>query len=296
MNPVTGLEDLALLLVASLAPALVYLVWIRTSERYRAEPWGTVLSLFGYGALFATFVAAFLELILVSVGTAASKSLPAPEFSFLNGNSTAGTFFLVLVLAPTIEEALKASGVIRYRSSIGTIADGPVFGASVGLGFGFFETFLYGLGEFAVGGLVAGLTLIFIRSISSVLLHGSSTAMFGYGYASSKLEGKGWASGGYYLLAVAMHASFNVLASLGALLAALGWSNVVGGYADTLGLLLAVIFAAAALNHVLNVIHRSAYPSASGAPARYRPPPSAPVANRATMVRRPPPPPRLGAS
>jgi protease PrsW len=284
-----GLEDLGLLVIASLVPALIYLSWIRTSERYRAEPWGTVLSLFFWGAIIATFVAGILELILVDAGTVASQRYPAPEFSFLNGNSTAGAFFLVLILAPTVEEGLKATGVSRYRSKISQIADGPVFGASVGLGFGFFETFLYGLGAFLTGGLAAGLTLIFIRSISSVLLHGSSTAMFGYGYAAAKIEGRGWAPAGYYLLAVGMHASFNVLASLGALASALGIHGPIGTYADGLGLVLAIVFALAAINHVVNVIHRSTFPSADGTPSRYRPPPAV---THATVARRSPSGPR----
>ncbi len=272
MSGTAAAEDLLILLLAALVPSLIFLSWIRTSERYRQASWGTVLKMFAYGAIVATIVAAILEVVLVDVGTVASQSYPAPEFSFLNGNSTAGAFFLVLVIAPFVEEGLKASGVVQNSAKIGTIADGPVFGASVGLGFGFFETFLYGLGAYLTGGLAAGLTLIFIRSISSVLLHGSSTAMFGYGYAASKLAGRSGASGGYYLLAVGMHASFNVLASLGSIALALGYSGTIGGYADVLGLLLAIIFAVAAINHVVTVIHQSAFPSAGGSTSRYRPP------------------------
>lgn len=279
MNGTLALEDLLVLLLASLVPALIFLSWVRTSERYRQASWGTVLSLFAYGAIVATIVAGILEVILVDAGTVASKSYPAPEFSFLDGGSTAGAFFLVLVIAPFVEEGLKASGVARYRDRIGAVSDGPVFGASVGLGFGFFETFLYGLGAFLVGGLTAGLTLVFIRSISSVLLHGSSTAMFGYGYAASKLQGRGAASAGYYLLAVAMHASFNALASLGSIAIALSYKGTIGNYADALGLVLAIVFAIAAINHVVTVIHESAFPSAGGSTSRYRPP---------TIPRRPP--------
>jgi len=271
MSAGLSLTDLAILIVASLAPALIYLTWVRSSERYRAEPWGTVLGLFAFGALFATFVAAFLEVILVAIGTAASQAYPAPEFTFLNGNSALGTFFLVLVIAPFVEEGIKAYGVVRQSDAVRSVADGPVFGASVGLGFGFFETFLYGLGGFLAGGLVAGVTLVLIRSISSVLLHASSTAMFGYGYATSKLEGSTGASGGYYLLAVGMHASFNVLASLGSIALALGYSSSLGGYADALGLVLAITFAVGAINHVVSVIHQNSFPAAGGS-TRYRPP------------------------
>jgi RsiW-degrading membrane proteinase PrsW (M82 family) len=273
---VTGLLDFFILVLAALLPALVYLVWVRQSERLGQEPWGLLLRLFVYGALGATIIAAILELVIVDVGTAISLRYPAPEFAFLNGNSSAGEFFLVLVVAPVIEEALKASGVINYRSAMRRTADGPVFGAAVGLGFGFFETLLYGLGAFLTGGLVAGLALIFIRSISSVLLHGSSTAMFGRGYAASIFEKRSGAAGGYYLLAVAMHATFNVFASLAAILAVFGLPNAFGPYADLVGLLAAIGFAFAAIEHVRTVISQSDFPSASAVHPRFRPPPVTP--------------------
>jgi len=280
MSASVSAVDLLLLLAAALAPALIYLTWVRSSERYRAEPWSTVLGLFAYGALFATFVAALIEVVLVSLGTAASQAFPAPEFTFLNGNSPLGSYFLILVIAPFVEEGIKASGVLRQARVLRTVADGPVFGASVGLGFGFFETLIYGISGFLVGGLEAGLLLVFVRSFSSVLLHGSTTAMFGYGYTTSKLEGRSGASGGYYLLAVAMHASFNALVSLGAIATGLGYASSIGDYADLFGLLLAILFAVAAINHVVGVIHRTSFPSADGT-LKYRPP---------SLARRPPAP------
>lgn len=212
MVDLTGFEDLAILALAALLPALGYLLWVRQSERLGREPWSLLIRLFLFGALGATIIAGILEVVIVDLGTAVSQKYPGPEFGFLNGSSTLGAFFLVLVVAPFVEEALKAAGVVQYKASMRRLADGPVFGAAVGLGFGFFETLLYGLGAFLAGGLAAGLVLILVRSISSVLLHGSSTAMFGRGYASNRFERTAGASGAYYLLAVGMHASFNALA------------------------------------------------------------------------------------
>src|SRR5579863_5492632 len=115
MPGVGGFEDLLILALAALFPALVYLVWVRESERLGREPWGLLLRLFLFGALGATIIAAILELVIVDLGSAISQKYPGPEFGFLNGGSTAGAFFLVLVIAPFVEEALKASGVIQYR-------------------------------------------------------------------------------------------------------------------------------------------------------------------------------------
>ena len=277
MSGSDALLDLLILILVSLIPALVYLSWVRRAERYQAEAWGGLLRAFVYGAVVATVVAAILEVVLVEAGTAFSKAYPAPEFTFLNGNSTAGAFFLVLVIAPFIEEALKASGVAYFSNLLRGVSDGPVFGAAVGLGFGFFETFLYGLGAYLVGGLVAGLFLIAIRSVSSVLLHGSSTAMFGYGYARSRFQHEGWASGAYYLLAVLMHSTFNVLASLGAIVALFGVSASISDAASVFALFVAILFAFEAIEHVRGVIATNEYPGLAPPPrqrvaVRTRPP------------------------
>lgn len=271
MSATDALIDLILLIAVSLLPALIYLSWVRGTERYRLQAWGPLLRAFAYGALFATVVAAIIEAVLVAAGTAVSQAFPAPEFVFLNGNSTLGAFFLVLVIAPFVEEALKGSGVLAFRGQFQALADGPVFGASVGLGFGFFETFLYGLGAFLVGGLVAGIALILIRSISSVLLHGSSTGMFGYGAGRSRFNQPGPGTGSYYLLAVGMHASFNALASLSTIAVFLGLTGLTVDAAAVFGLIAAIGFAFAAIEHVRTVIQTANYPALDLGSARYGP-------------------------
>ncbi len=263
--------DFLVLILLSFAPALIYLSWIRRTERYQSEGWGPILGAFAYGALFATIVAAVLEAILVGLGTAVSQKYPGPEFVFLNANSSVGVFFLVLVIAPFVEEALKGSGVVANRRRLRLLADGPVFGASVGLGFGFFETFLYGLGAWLAGGLAAGIALILVRSVSSVVLHGSSTGMFGYGYARRQFGVPGAGTGTYYLVAVAMHATFNALASLTILLALLGVTGLTLGLAGVIALLAAIGFAFGAIEHVRDVIQASDYPSLVKGSARFQP-------------------------
>ncbi|HXY47701.1 MAG TPA: PrsW family intramembrane metalloprotease [Thermoplasmata archaeon] len=271
MSLTTDAIDFLTLVLVAFIPALIYLSWIRRTERYQREAWGPVLGAFAYGALFATITAGVIEAIIVSLGTSVSQKFPGPEFVFLNSSSSYGVLFLVLVVAPFVEEGLKASGVVANRRRLHLIADGPVFGASVGLGFGFFETFLYGLGAWLVGGLAAGIALILIRSVSSVVLHGSSTGMFGYGYARSKFGVPGAGSGTYYLVAVAMHAGFNALASLAILLALLGISGFAIGLASLLALLAAIAFAFWAIEHVRDVIQSSDYPSIVKGSARYQP-------------------------
>ncbi len=273
MSTTGAATDLALLVLVSLVPALLYLAWVRRTERYRTEGWGPLLAAFAYGAIFATLTAAIVESVIVTLGTTVSQRYPGPEFLFLNSNSPFGTFFLVLVIAPFVEEALKASGVIANRRRFRILADGPVFGASVGLGFGFFETFLYGVGAFLAGGLSAGIFLILVRSVSSVLLHGSSTGMFGYGYARGRFGVPGPRAGAYYLLAVGMHAAFNALASLAILLGLLGFTGFAVDAASLLALFVAIGFAFGAIEHVRAVIQSSDYPALLKGSARFRPGP-----------------------
>lgn len=273
MSILGPLEDLGILLVAALVPALLWLAWVRSGERRDAPAWGPLLGAFAYGALFATFIAGIAEALILAAGAAVSQSYPSPEFVFLNPHSPWSTFFLVLVVAPVTEEALKASGVVRYSDAFRNVADGPVFGASVGLGFGFLETLLYGLGAFLAGGLAAGIVLIAVRSLSSVLLHGSTTSLFGYGYAEGRIGRGGWTGGGYYLLAVAMHASFNLLASLGTVVALLGLGTNDQNLAGLVGLGLAVLYALGAIEHARTVIQRAEFPGAQAVHPKFRPPP-----------------------
>ncbi len=266
----TEFLDFLAIFVIALVPAVIYLVWIRGVERYRTIAWGPIATSFLYGAVIATIVAATIEGVLVAAGTSLSRAVPGPEFTFLNGNSTAGEFFLILVIAPFVEEGLKALGVVGQKKRIRLVADGPVFGASVGLGFGFFEDALYAIVAFAVGGLPAAIGIILVRSVSSVLLHASSTAMFGYGYALSHVRGVAGASGRYYLVAVGMHAAYNAIVSLGVILLVFGVPNTVGDLASVVGLVAAVGFVTYAFQHIARLIRENDFPSLGGAP-RYQP-------------------------
>jgi hypothetical protein len=78
------------------------------------------------------------------------------------------------------------------------------------------------------------LTTALVRSFSSALMHGSATSMSGYGLARSMFGGKSWVP--YYLLAVLMHATFNLFASFGGL-----FESELGSIADLVGLAFAFV-------------------------------------------------------
>ena len=58
------------------------------------------------------------------------------------------------------------------------------------------------------------LVVVAVRSFSSTFLHASSTAVMGYGLAKSWLSGRPWAVFPFYIVAVAMHATFNLFSTL----------------------------------------------------------------------------------
>jgi len=99
-------------------------------------------------------------------------------------------FFSAVVFAPFIEEFSKAFPLFyRHGETQRSII---TLGLLVGLGFGIFEFFIY---VFILG------TLIQAR-IPAVLLHPMSTSITAYGIATKRTA---W----FYLLAVALHFSFN---------------------------------------------------------------------------------------
>lgn len=270
----SDLIDLTLLVGFSLIPPLVYLSWVRKSETYGTEGWGPLIRWFLYGALVATFVSAILELIL----SEAYAGIAIPNFSYLPKSANAQLIVLAVVIAPFIEEGMKGLGAYGARGSFRFLADGLVFGAAVGLGFGCVENMLYGLSALEEGGIALALATLVVRAISSVLLHGSATAMTGYGIAKDKFGARGAGSGSYYLLAVTMHGTYNTLASLPIILPLLGFALSTGA-SDTLSLLslaLAIALAVGAFGLTRRLISDlSLHPSAGNpyAPQRttYRP-------------------------
>lgn len=250
MSDLSPVSVFLLMVLFSLIAPLAYLSWIRKSERYQTEAWGPLLRAFGYGA----FVGTFISLILEEISVSAYSSVVQPDLGLPN-NANLALVVLAVGIAPFIEEGMKGLGVYYMRAQIRFIADGLVFGAAVGFGFSFIENLLYGVSAWATLGVASAFATILIRSFSSSLLHGSATAMTGYGVAQNQMrKGRGHAMAGYYLLAVTMHASFNVLASITVIIPLLGYalnpnSNTYAAL-SILSLLAAIIFAFTAFGYV----------------------------------------------
>jgi len=231
------------LISAAFVPSLLYLVWIRNTERYSREPYARLLRVFFFGAVVSVGLALLGELVLIGLLQQNVERL----YELLGESPNMTNLVLVCVIAPFVEEATKAFGVFRARRAIDEIEDGLVYGAAVGLGFAATENLFYETNAYLSDGASAFLAVTVVRSLSSALLHASSSSVVGLGVARKRLQGRSMLP--HYLGAVIMHALFNLGASLGIL-----YEDVLGESAYLLGLVVAFVIAASGISMVRSKI------------------------------------------
>jgi len=216
------LIDVIVLLLAAFIPSIIYLVWIRNTERYSREPYGRLLRVFFYGAVISILIAIVAELIATGLFNANIERF----YQIFGQNPNLSTLVLAIVFAPLIEELTKSIGVFRVRRAMSDIEDGLIYGAAAGLGFAATENLLYEGAALFTGGTSVFVQTAVIRSISSALLHASASAVVGLGIARSFQQGKSWVP--YYFIGVLMHGSFNLFASLGIIYSSTDVADLVG--------------------------------------------------------------------
>jgi RsiW-degrading membrane proteinase PrsW (M82 family) len=199
-----------ILFAAAFLPPVIYIIWIRNTERYEREPWSRIFGTFIWGAVFGVILGILFSVILISVF---DIILEGPIYEAISEDDYLGTLFLVCVIAPLGEEAAKGLGVFTAGRDLDEVEDGLIYGASVGLGFAATENLLYGYLALREGTGLFIATMV-VRTISSALLHASATSATGYGIGKKKILGRGNYILPYYFLAVLMHATFNFFASM----------------------------------------------------------------------------------
>ncbi len=218
---------LAILISVAFIPSIIYMVWIRNAERYGRNSWWILGAIFIWGAITAVAISLILEILLINAYGEFERT-----YEVLQRHENLETLVLACVIAPFVEEGAKALGVFAARKHMFEIEDGFVFGAAAGLGFAATENLLYESVTFFKFGLIAYILIAVIRSTSSAFLHGSATAVSGYGISRKVLYGRSFLP--FFLLAVLMHAMFNFLASFSLLFE--------GTELPLLGLGLAIVF------------------------------------------------------
>ncbi|MDX6325850.1 MAG: protease PrsW [Nocardioidaceae bacterium] len=196
-----------LLAILPVGPLVACYLWL---DRYEPEPLRLLLLSFLWGALAATSVA----LILQSV-----EQVVAGPSDALTG----------VVVAPLTEEGAKGVFVLLLlwsrRNVIDGVLDGLVYAGLVGIGFAFVENILYFAGaytggpRFGSGGIGAATGLFVVRGVFSPFAHPLFTSMTGIGVGIAVITRRRWlrivAPIVGYLVAVALHASWNASAFLG---------------------------------------------------------------------------------
>ncbi len=203
-------KTIILLFLAAFIPPIIYVIWIRNTEKYNREKWRSIFVSFIWGATIAVAAAVVIEIFL-------NYSI-APS---INPNNL--HIFAVVIAAPFAEELTKplALRLRIVRRELVEPEDGLIYGAVAGLGFSATENLLYGY-DFLSEGIIMFLILISLRSIGGCLLHASATAWTGYGYGKKIMKRTGLLSVlPYFVIAIFIHAFYNgvlVFKQIGALI------------------------------------------------------------------------------
>lgn len=197
----------ALIGAAAFLPPLIFLAYVRNQEKTRREPWGALLFTFMFGAIVSVVIALLLE-SLFHTGER--------EYELLRGQLTVPSIvFLVVVVAPLVEEFTKGLGVRSARRYVVEEEDGIVYGAAAGFGFSATENLLYEIAALAEHGELGFLLTAIVRTFTGCFLHATAAGIFGYGLGRKYRNKGGWLDVlPYYALAVLLHATFNLIAVL----------------------------------------------------------------------------------
>lgn len=190
-----------ILFVMAFLPPTIYSIWIRNTEKYNREKWGSIFLCFLWGATISVVAAFILEFVLDF-----SLSPSIDNQNYLN-------LIAIVIIAPVVEEFTKplALRLKLIKKEINEPEDGLIYGAVAGLGFSATENLIYGW-SFMTEGLLLFFILITIRSIGACLLHASATAWTGYGYGKTIIERTSIVRVlPYFLFAIIIHAMYNSL-------------------------------------------------------------------------------------
>jgi RsiW-degrading membrane proteinase PrsW (M82 family) len=165
-GPMISVVLLVLSVIAATVPMAAFLAIVWWLDRYDREPAWLVITVFLWGALFATLG----SLVLNSVGGA----LLVDQLGRYNGQML-GTMFI----APLVEEPMKASIllVVALTRWFDNTTDGFVYGAAVGLGFAMTENFLYF--SSTVDNPGQWVQVVIIRTACSGVMHALASSIVG---------------------------------------------------------------------------------------------------------------------
>jgi RsiW-degrading membrane proteinase PrsW (M82 family) len=206
MDLMTNLLAIIVSILASVLPAIAYVLIIWWGDRYEKEPLGLLAIAFLWGAVPAVLISIVVEL-------AFGEPLAALQAGRLTSMVESAA------LAPLIEELAKGLALlglfIFVRRELDDILDGIVYGALVGVGFGMTENLLYFTSAFSDGGWGALGAVVFLRSVLFGLNHAFFTAFTGLGLGWARLAPRGWRRVVFPLTGLAASILFHALHNAG---------------------------------------------------------------------------------
>ena len=219
---------LALSLLATLIPTIIYALTLRWFDRYEKEPLPLVIAAFLWGAIPAV--------ILSAVGEFAAD-VPLSLFS-----TSAAKLLGTTGVAPFAEELAKGIFIyvvyLAFQREFDGPIDGIVYGALVGYGFAMTENWFYFLGAWFEGGWAKWSVLVVMRQFLFGMNHAFFTSLTGLGLGLARVSAPAWARFVFALAGLGAAMLFHSIHNLGAALAQTnGLTFVIGTLSDLGGVL-----------------------------------------------------------
>ncbi len=205
-----GAEGLLVGLILAFIPVPFYVLLVLWIDRFEPEPAWMLVIAFIWGAVISTAFAAIVN----STGGLMVSMLAGMEV---------GDFFTSVISAPIVEETIKGLAVLIFflwrKDEFDNIIDGIIYAALIGLGFAMTENVIYYGRAFAAEGITGSTGLFLLRGLAVPFLHPLCTALTGIGLGVARQRNKSAIR--YFspivglLLAISLHALWNLSATLG---------------------------------------------------------------------------------
>ncbi len=185
-----GVDALPVAAILAFVPLVLVLLAVRWVDRWEPEPWQALAVAFGWGASVSVLVALVLNTGAMMALVASGASAPAADV------------LGAAVVAPVVEESIKALGVLivflAWRRHFDGPVDGLVYAATVAAGFAFVENILYfgstmASVEGVPGGGAAVVTVFLMRGVMSPFAHLLFTACTGLALGIAAERSSRWA-------------------------------------------------------------------------------------------------------
>lgn len=217
-------------LLVAVIPVPAYVMLALWLDRYEAEPPQVLAQTFAWGAS----VAIFLSLLVNTYAEGLVASVFGPGAADVFGN---------VIAAPVVEEMAKGFALlalfVEMEDEFDGVVDGVVYASMVGLGFAMVENIHY-YGAALNAGLESSLSTFVVRGMMAPFAHPFFTAMLGIGLGLAREAHGGRRVGPPFVglcAAVALHAAWNIAASVEGWFVAAYAGIMVPAFIGVLGLI-----------------------------------------------------------